>query len=62
MCNRSSYSNEYLDLFLMCKEFKCLPYEGGYLDQPAIYIDAFELIQRTINQYEANRQKGGSHG
>jgi TorA maturation chaperone TorD len=51
-----SFSNEYLKLFLMCKEFHCLPYEGGYLDQPAIYIEAFEHIQGIINQYEANRK------
>jgi hypothetical protein len=51
------FSNEYLRLFLMCKEFHCLPYEGGYLDQPAIYIEAFELIQDIINEYKANKAR-----
>lgn len=57
MMGNGSFSseNEYLHLFNMCKEFHCLPYEGGYLDQPAIYIEAFELIQNTINQYKANQ-------
>jgi TorA maturation chaperone TorD len=54
-----SCSNEFLKLFLMCKEFHCLPFEGGYLDQPAIYIEAFELIQNIMNQYKANQDKRG---
>lgn len=56
-----NFSNDYLKTFLMCKEFHCLPFEGGYFDQPAKWIEAFELIQNTINQYEANR-KEGAHG
>lgn len=56
MMGNGSFSNEYLKLFLMCKEFHCLPYEGGYLDQPAVYIEAFELIQGIMNQYQANRK------
>lgn len=56
MMGNREFSNEYLKLFVMCKEFHCLPYEGGYLDQPAIYIEAFEIIQQTINQYQANRK------
>ncbi|MCD4838172.1 hypothetical protein LRS37_04655 [Neobacillus sedimentimangrovi] len=59
MMGNRSFSNEYLKLFVMCKEFHCLPYEGGYLDQPAIYIEAFEIIQQTINQYQANRNRKG---
>lgn len=50
-----SYSNEYIKLFLMCKEFHCLPYAGGYLDQPAYLIEAFELIKSIIDQYNANQ-------
>lgn len=45
----------------MCKEFHCLPFDGGYLDQPAVYVEAFEMIQQMINQYQANR-KEGKHG
>ncbi len=56
MVGGNSFSNDLLKLFLMCKEFHCLPYEGGYLDQPAIYIEAFEHIQNIKNQYEANRR------
>lgn len=41
----------------MCKEFHCLPFDGGYLDQPAIYMEAFELIQDTMNEYKANRAR-----
>jgi hypothetical protein len=37
-----SFSNEYLKIYCMCKEFHCLPYEGGYFDQPAKWIEAFE--------------------
>jgi hypothetical protein len=43
----------------MCKEFNCLPFDGGYFDQPSIYIEAFELIQNTINQYRAQESKRG---
>jgi len=53
-----SFSNEYLKLFVMCKEFHCLPFEGGYMDQPAIYTEAFELIQGIMNEYQAKQQKG----
>lgn len=42
----------------MCKEFHCLPFEGGYMDQPAIYTEAFELIQGIMNEYQAKQQKG----
>lgn len=52
-----SFSNEYLHLYFMCKEFNCLPFEGGYLDQPAKYTEAFELATNTINQYKAQREK-----
>jgi hypothetical protein len=59
MVKGNGFSNDYLKLYLMCKEFRCLPYEGGYLDQPAIYIEAFEIIHQTINKYEANRNRRG---
>ncbi|MDQ0414237.1 hypothetical protein [Mesobacillus stamsii] len=60
MGNRS-FSNDYLKTFLMCKEFHSLPFDGGYLDQPSVWVEAFEHIQGMINQYEANR-KEGAHG
>lgn len=60
MMGNRSFSNEYLKLFLMCKEFHCLPYDGGYLDQPAIYIEAFELIQQTMNQYQNQANRKGA--
>lgn len=41
----------------MCKEFHCLPYEGGYFDQPAQWIEAFELIQNVIGEYKAAEAK-----
>lgn len=53
--NGRATNNYYLELYLMCKEFKCLPYEGGYLDQPAIYAQAFGIIKGIINQYAANK-------
>jgi hypothetical protein len=59
MMGSGTFSNDYLKLYLMCKEFHSLPYDGGYMDQPAIYIEAFELIQNTINQYKANQDKRG---
>jgi hypothetical protein len=43
----------------MCKEFHCLPYAGGYFEQPAIFIEAFEFIQSTLAQYELNEKKRG---
>ncbi len=58
MMGGGSFSNEYLKLFVMCKEFHCLPFEGGYMDQPAIYTEAFELIQGIMNEYQAKQQKG----
>lgn len=53
--NGRAFTDYYLELYLMCKEFRCLPYEGGYLDQPAIYAQAFGIIKGIINQYEANK-------
>jgi hypothetical protein len=49
------YSNEYIQVYLMCEKFHCLPFEGGYFDQPARWIEAFELIQSIIDQYNANK-------
>jgi hypothetical protein len=60
MLGNRSFSNEYLKTYLMCKEFNCLPYEGGYLDQPAIYVEAFEIIQQTLNEYRARKE--GANG
>lgn len=57
MGNGIRVSNEYLKLFMMCKEFHCLPFDGGYLEQPAIYIEAFELIQNTMNEFKANHAR-----
>lgn len=54
--NGRSIHNEYLSLYSYCKEFNCLPYEGGWLDQPAIYIESFEIIADIINQYQKERR------
>lgn len=56
MNDRPNVSNEYLQLYANCKEFNCLPYEGGYLDQPAKIMSAFSVIQEVIAKYQ---QKGG---
>jgi hypothetical protein len=61
MMQGNGFSNEYLKTYTMCKDFHCLPFAGGLFDQPAIYVEAFELIQSVINQYKANR-KEGDHG
>lgn len=53
MMRGGSFSNEYLKIYCMCKEFHCLPYEGGYFDQPAKWIEAFSLIQSVIGEYKA---------
>lgn len=58
MNRRPNITNEYLKLYYSCKEFNCLPYEGGLLDQPAVIAEAFFVIQNVINQYQA--QKGGN--
>jgi hypothetical protein len=50
--------NEYLEIYLMCKEFNCLPHEGGLLDQPAHLMSAFSIIREIVNQYEQE----GRHG
>jgi hypothetical protein len=57
MMRGGSFSNEYLKIYCMCKEFHCLPYEGGYFDQPAKWIEAFELIQSVIGEYKAAEAK-----
>jgi hypothetical protein len=57
-----SFSNEFLKTYLMCKEFRCLPYEGGYLDQPAKYIEAFEMIDQAISQYKRSKEEAGRLG
>jgi hypothetical protein len=53
----SGFSNNFLKVFFMCKEFHSLPFDGGYFDQPTIWIDAFEIIQGVINEYEAAERK-----
>jgi hypothetical protein len=58
MLGNRSFSDHYLKTYLMCKEFNCLPYEGGYLDQPAVYAEAFEIVHQTIIQYQNNRKEG----
>jgi hypothetical protein len=57
MMGNGRYSNEFVKVFNMCKEFHCLPFDGGYFDQPGRWIEAFELIQSIINQYNANQPK-----
>lgn len=54
--NGRAVNNEYLHLYINCKEFNCLPYEGGYLDQPVKIMSAFSVIQGVVAQYQ---QKGG---
>jgi curli biogenesis system outer membrane secretion channel CsgG len=46
----------------MCKEFNCLPSEGGLLDQPAKVMSAFYIIQGIIEEYKSNRKKVGMNG
>ncbi len=48
----SEESNRLLKMFFICKEFKCLPDEGALLDQDNRIIEAFELINTTINKFE----------
>ncbi len=62
MLGDRSFSNDYLKTYLMCKEFNCLPYEGGYLDQPAVYAEAFEIITQTISEYQKNRREVENFG
>jgi hypothetical protein len=62
MLSGRSFSDDYLKTYFMCKEFRCLPYEGGYLDQPAKYIEAFEIIDQAIFEYKRSKEEAGRLG
>ena len=36
----------------MCKEFKCLPYPGSYMEQDNRLLDGFEIINGIIKKHE----------
>lgn len=40
-----------------CDEYQCLPYKGGYLDQPAKLMEAFRIISSTKAMYYQEQDK-----
>ena len=46
-----------LSLFIMCKEFQCLPYSGGWYDQDPDICKAFALISNVISEEESKKAK-----
>lgn len=55
MINNRSFNDEYLELYLWCEKYKCLPLEGGIWDQPAKIMSAFSIIESIISQYQQQR-------
>ncbi len=43
-----------LKMFFMCKEFKCLPEQGAYLDQDNKTLEFFEICNSEINKFNNN--------
>lgn len=43
---------ELIDLESACHAYRTLPFEGGLLDQPQLFLDAFETIRSERNRYE----------
>lgn len=46
-----------LSLFIMCKEFQCLPNTGGWYDQDPDICTAFEVISNVISEVEHDKAK-----
>ena len=50
--------NRILTIENMCEKYKCLPFDGGYCDQPKIIMESFEVVRSTVNlfdEYEAQK-------
>lgn len=56
-----------LNWAVSCKDMSALPYPGGFFEQPNQLIEAFEVVNSTISQYEKIKmdsisKKGKSNG
>jgi hypothetical protein len=40
-----------------CEARKCLPYEGGVLDQPEDILAAFDVIDGEVTQFEQRKKE-----
>jgi len=49
------HHNFLLEMEFSCREYKCLPYDGGYLDQPLLLMGIFHTIQSEKAAYERAR-------
>lgn len=46
-----------LSLFIMCKEFACLPDSGGWRDQDPDICQAFAVISNVVAEEENKKAK-----
>lgn len=46
------FLNHVLNMENMCEKYKCLPFPGGYMDQPKMIMEMFEVIRGTVNHYD----------
>jgi hypothetical protein len=46
-----------LSLFIMCREFNCLPYSGGWYDQDPDICNSFSVIYNVISEEENKKAK-----
>lgn len=53
----SEETENLLKMFFMCKEFKCLPEQGAYLDQDNRTLEAFEISNSEINKFNNNEME-----
>lgn len=51
MPDLTSDVSEILATFFRCRSNKCLPHEGGLLDQPAWLMDYFDVIDSAEAKY-----------
>jgi len=49
------HHNFILEMESSCREYSCLPYEGGLLDQPLVLNEVFHVIQSEKASYERTR-------
>jgi len=49
------HHNFLLEMEFSCREYNCLPFEGGLLDQPLILMEVFRTIQAEKASYERSR-------
>jgi hypothetical protein len=43
--------------YCFCEEFKCLPYEGGLYQQPALKVECLMIVRNSINEYKTRKNE-----